>query len=74
MVVQEKYSELEAQKVVKTLTEAVAYCQSMCVVHRDLKVSGTDVHVRRTFTNGSLPALFFIAITCATFALLLACL
>jgi serine/threonine protein kinase len=35
---QEKYSELEAQRVVKTLTEAIGYCHTQFVVHRDLKV------------------------------------
>ncbi len=38
---QEKYSELEAQRVVKTLTEAIGYCHTQFVVHRDLKVRGS---------------------------------
>jgi serine/threonine protein kinase len=38
IVEKEKYSEAEAQKVVRTLTSAIAYCHSQNVVHRDLKV------------------------------------
>lgn len=37
IVEKEKYSELEAQRVVKTLTEAIGYCHTQFVVHRDLK-------------------------------------
>lgn len=44
---QEKYSEREARDVVRTLTEAIAYCHSQCVVHRDLKVSA-GLMLRRT--------------------------
>jgi calcium/calmodulin-dependent protein kinase I len=36
--VQEKYSEAEARRVIRTLTEAIDYCHNQYVVHRDLKV------------------------------------
>lgn len=40
IVEKEHYSELEAQKVVRTLAKGIAYCHSRNIVHRDLKVSG----------------------------------
>lgn len=37
IVEKEKYSEKEAQRLIRTLTDAMGYCHSAGVVHRDLK-------------------------------------
>ncbi len=37
-MVQARYSEAEAQRLIRTLTESIRYCHDANVVHRDLKV------------------------------------
>lgn len=37
-MMQARYSEAEAQRLIRTLTESIRYCHDASVVHRDLKV------------------------------------